>query len=294
MSSSSWWSRAPPTDMARVVRLRELYLGTEGAALFRHLLDGDAEFVEARTSALRRFAGEFDAPRLATGMPVPEMTVTDAYSAWAAVYDEMPNPLIEAERPLVHAATADLAVGRALDAGCGTGRHAEWLASAGHATTGIDATDAMLAVARAKAPTAEFRLGDLERLPVEDDAFDFAICALALTHLADPSQAITELARVVRPGGQVVLTDAHPTFVLIQGQALFPTPTGLAYVRNHVHLHGAYLRAFAAAGLSVLDCLEAPMDAQFGEGLLAEVADAATALWRDVPGVLVWSLRVAA
>jgi ubiquinone/menaquinone biosynthesis C-methylase UbiE len=203
----------------------------------------------------------------------------------------MENALIEAEEPLVESITRDLPIGRVLDAACGTGRHAAKLAAAGHETVGIDATPAMLDVARARVPGADFRLGDLTALPVEDGTFDFAICALALAHLPDPSAAIAEIARAVRPGGRIVLTDAHPTFVFIQGQALFPTAVGFAFVRNHPVLHGTYLAAFRAAGLSVGACLEGPMTADFSRGLFAGAADAATAMWKDIPAALVWSLE---
>ena len=87
-----------------------------------------------------------------------------------------------------------------------------------------------------------------------------------------------------------MLTDAHPTFVLIQGQALFPTEQGMAYVRNYPHLHGTYLAAFREAGLTVLDCLEAPMVSDFSTGLFVEAPDAAHAFWDDIPAALVWSL----
>ena len=102
------------------------------------------------------------------------------------------------------------------------------------------------------------------------------------------------MARVVRPGGRIVLTDAHPTFVLIQGQAMFPAGKRLAFVRNHPHLHSTYLRAFRDTGLSVRDCLESPMDAKFDSGLFADVEAAATALWDGIPVALVWSLGVPA
>jgi len=277
--------------VGRTVSLGELLLGTEGTALFRHLIDGDDEFIRRRVEGIRRLAAELDSTRLSAGLEVPELDVEQGYAAWAPIYDAMPNALIRAEEPLVQAATADLPVGRALDAACGTGRHTAWLAAAGHATTGIDASEAMLEVARERAPGADLNVGDLTDLPVEDGAFDFAICALALTHLQDPTAAISEIARAVRPGGRIVLTDAHPTFVLIQGQALFPTGGGLAFVRNHAHLHSTYLRAFRAAGLSVLECLEAPMEDDFTTGMFAEVAEAAEALWRDIPVTVVWSLR---
>ncbi len=165
------------------------------------------------------------------------------------------------------------------------------MAIAGHVTTGIDVTREMLEIARRRVPSADFRVGELEALPVDDAVFDFAICALALTHLGDPAPAIRELARVVRPGGRVVVTDAHPMFVAIQGQAMLPTGSGLAFVRIYPHLHSTYLQAFRASGLVVADCLEAPMETDFTAGLFAGAADAAQALWDGIPVALVWSLE---
>ena len=275
--------------MGRTIRYGELLLGIEGASLFRRLLDDD-EFTRRRVDAIRILAADFDGARLSNGIECPELDVADGYAAWAPVYDSMGNVLIRAEEQLVAVATGDLPVGTALDAACGTGRHAAWLAAAGHATTGIDATPEMLDIARTRVPDADFRLGDLARLPVDDGAFDFAICALALAHLERPGPAIREIARAVRPGGRIVLTDAHPTFVLIQGQAVFPSGDGLAYVRNYPHLHGTYLAAFKTAGLEVLDCLEAPMESDFTTGMFAEASEAARAFWSDIPAALVWSL----
>jgi len=263
-------------------------LGIEGAALVRRLLEDDDEFMQRRVAAIRRLVA--DEERMALGFEAPEVGVAEGYTAWARVYDDMSNPLIRAEEALVAAVTSDLPVGTALDAACGTGRHAEWLAAAGHATTGIDATPAMLEVARGRVPNARFELGDLTALPVEDGRFDFAICALALAHLLDPRPAIREIARAVRPGGRIVLTDAHPTFVLIQGQALFPTENGMAFVRNHPHSLGTYLRVFREVGLTVLECLEAPMVSDFSTGMFVEAAEAAHAFWDDIPAALVWSL----
>jgi SAM-dependent methyltransferase len=149
----------------------------------------------------------------------------------------------------------------------------------------------MLAIARRKVPQADFRIGDLTRLPLEDRSVDVAVCALALTHLPDPEPAIAELARVVRPDGTIVLADAHPAFVQLQGQALFPREDGFAFVRNYPHLHSRYLDAFARLGLEVRKCAESPMDDDFSQGLLAGAAAAARAMWAGIPVVLVWSLR---
>jgi len=273
----------------RTIRYGDLLLGVEGASLFRHLLDEDDEFRRRRVDAIRRWAHDFDDERLSTDFDVPEWDVAEGYAAWAPPYDSVANALIDAEEPLVESVLRDVPAGVALDAACGTGRQARRLTASGHATVGIDASPEMLGVARLSETGATFAIGDLMGLPVADGCFDVPICSLALTHLTDPAPAIAELARVVRHGGRIVVTDAHPTFVTIQGQALFPTSRGLASVRNYVHLHGTYLRAFAAAGLEVLACLEAPMVIATS-GMFAEVADAVTPLWDGVPGVLLWSL----
>src|SRR4051812_2769307 len=104
--------------MGRKTRLGELLLATEGAALFRHLLDGDDAFVGARVQALQELAAAFDEPRLALGLEVPELDVETGYAAWAANYDVIDNALIRAEEPIVRTIADELPVGRALDAAC--------------------------------------------------------------------------------------------------------------------------------------------------------------------------------
>ena len=277
--------------MARLVRREEFLLGVEGAALLRRFIDGDDDFVAERIAAIRRLAESLDGDR-SKATAVPELDVEDGYAEWAQVYDEMPNPLIRAEQPLVDDALADVGPGRALDAACGTGRHAAHLVASGHSTVGVDRSAAMLAVARRNVPQAEFRTGDLLSLPLGDATVDVAVCALALTHLPDPGPAIAELARVVRPGGRIVLSDAHPALVLLQGQALFPRENGLAFVRNYPHLHSSYLDAFATLGLVVRRCAESPVDDDaFSDRLYAGATAAARALWAGIPAALVWSLE---
>lgn len=219
-----------------------------------------------------------------------ELWVEAGYAAWAPTYDDVSNALIRAEEPIVDSALQNVRPGQALDAACGTGRHAALLVARGHRTIGIDRSEAMLVRARSKLPDVEFRWGELTKLPFQTASVDVATCGLALTHPNDPAPAISELARVTKPGGRIVISDAHPIFVLIQGQARFPHDRGFAYVRNHVIRHGIYLRAFWEVGLQVLDCLEAPMNADFTQGITSGAAEAAAALWQDVPAALVWIL----
>jgi ubiquinone/menaquinone biosynthesis C-methylase UbiE len=183
----------------------------------------------------------------------------DGYAAWAATYDEAANPVLQIEGPFMAALFAGLEPGRALDAACGTGRQAAALAELGHDVVGVDANPAMLEKARARVPEADFRIGELAALPFEADSFDLAVCSLALTHLEDPAPAIAELARVVRSGGRIVLSDVHPYWVALGAQAAFrDVDERRNYVRNHVHWTGTYLQVFRMLGLSVLACHELP------------------------------------
>lgn len=100
---------------------------------------------------------------------------------------------------------------RALDAGCGNGWYARQLAARGARVTAIDASEAMLAHARERSPAAiEFRRADLgAALPFADAWFDLVVSALAIHYVRDYHALYAEFARVLRPGGKLVLSTHH-------------------------------------------------------------------------------------
>jgi ArsR family transcriptional regulator len=59
-------------------------------------------------------------------------------------------------------------------------------------------------------PNVDVRRGELEALPIQDDALDAATLLLVLHHLPDPAAALTEAARVLRPGGRLLICDMLP------------------------------------------------------------------------------------
>ena len=140
---------------------------------------------------------------------VREVDSVEGYTRWAETYDLELNPLIAVEGPRVESILKGLPMRTAIDAGAGTGRHAIVLAKRGVAVTAVDESPEMLAVAREKAARAgleiDFRIGSLDdRLPADDDRFDFLVCALTLSHIPDIDHAVSECARVVRPGGSIL------------------------------------------------------------------------------------------
>lgn len=99
------------------------------------------------------------------------------------------------------------------DLGCGTGELAASLAPFVARVIGVDASKPMLAAARRRleeAANVELRAGDLEALPIADGELDAAVLFLVLHHVVEPARALAEVARVLKPGGRVLVVDMLP------------------------------------------------------------------------------------
>lgn len=271
------------------------FAGVLGLALVRQwYIDGafNAARIAELTGVLDRL-GEFP---FSLQLNPEERTLLDGYAQWAADYDG-PNPLIEAEEPVVRpllAAHAGPGI-RALDAACGTARHAAFLAELGCETVGVDQSQHMLEIAKAKVPSARFEHATLNELPFSDATFDLAVCSLALCHLADPAHALVELARVLRSGGVLVISDPHPEMAISGGQAFYGgihPGRPMTWVRNHSHHASTWLRGFRAANLAVTDCLEpVATEAQIQtHPVSAFYPDAARGAIENLPSMWIWSL----
>lgn len=96
------------------------------------------------------------------------------------------------------------------DLGCGTGNAAELLAPLVKRVIAVDQSGPMLSAARkrlAHVSNVEFVEGSLEKLPLANASVDAAVCVLVLHHLPDPAAAVAEMARIIRPGGVVLVID---------------------------------------------------------------------------------------
>ncbi len=99
------------------------------------------------------------------------------------------------------------------DLGCGAGQVAETLAPCVRRVVAVDDSAAMLQAARRRlrdVDNVELRRGRLEALPIDDAALDAAACVLVLHHVPDPARALAEAARVLKPGGPLLLVDMLP------------------------------------------------------------------------------------
>jgi len=120
---------------------------------------------------------------------------------WAELQEPMAAPLWEA---MLDAGAVGPGI-RVLDAGCGAGGASVLAASRGARVNGLDAAEALLAIARARVPDGDFRRGDLATLPYAAGVFDAVIAANVLPYVTDQRRVLAELRRVCASGGYVVV-----------------------------------------------------------------------------------------
>jgi SAM-dependent methyltransferase len=144
-----------------------------------------------------------------------EPTQANDYDRFAELYsaDTESNALnAYYARPAIVALAGEVAGRRILDAGCGSGPLCADLRERGAVVTGIDASAAMLALARRRlGEDAALHQVDLsERLPFADDTFDDIVASLVLHYLEDWGPTLAEMHRVLRPGGRLIASVQHP------------------------------------------------------------------------------------
>jgi 2-polyprenyl-3-methyl-5-hydroxy-6-metoxy-1,4-benzoquinol methylase len=189
------------------------------------------------------------------------VSTAEGYARWAKRYDGYRNPLILAEEAHVREMLGDVRGKRVLDAGCGTGRHAVWLRAAGARVVGVDASEEMLAVARAKDSALELRCIGYDDLDALERDFDVVLSALVLEHLPDVRPAVAALARRLGPGGALVISVYHTSFMLKGVPPHFADDDGRAYeMPGHAHFASDYVNAIVASGLALSEMREPRVD----------------------------------
>jgi ArsR family transcriptional regulator len=160
---------------------------------------------------------ERDFERLSAVKQRRRMTAMAYFRANAQSWDRIRSlhaPDKDVEAALL-AAVGDRPIRAMLDLGTGTGRMLELFSAFYQRGIGIDMSREMLAVARANLDNAgithaQVRHGDVYALPVDRDSFDLVTIHQVLHYLDEPGQAIREAARVLRPGGRLVIVDFAP------------------------------------------------------------------------------------
>lgn len=157
---------------------------------------------------------------MSKAQPSPSDGLRDVYERRAEVhYAEpvaAPDPAVDRKFERISAALRDHLPCRSfLDAGCGDGRYLAVLTGRGptQRIAGCDIAERILETARATAAqaglTPELVRANVESLPFEDGSFDLVLCTQVLEHVVDPQAVLRELARVLEPGGTLLLSTDH-------------------------------------------------------------------------------------
>ena len=163
-----------------------------------------------------------------------------AYDLWAAAYDNQPgNLMLDLDEEVFSGLLYQTAIGGKIvvDIGCGTGRHwSKLFAQQPARLTGYDVSEGMLAKLKEKYPAAETFLLRNEGLPeLVTASCDLLISTLAIAHMEKLETVLHEWNRVLKPGGEIIITDYHPDALTKGGKRTFKLDGKLVVVKNYIH-----------------------------------------------------------
>lgn len=163
-----------------------------------------------------------------------------AYDLWAAGYDHQPgNLMLDLDEGVFGNLLSRTTVEGKLvaDIGCGTGRHWKKILDRNPAQlTGFDVSAGMLQQLALKYPAARTYLLKSEKLPeLQNHACDLVLSTLAVAHMEELDKALTEWNRVLKPGGELIITDYHPLALAKGGKRTFTHKGKTVTVKNYIH-----------------------------------------------------------
>ena len=202
----------------------------------------------------------------------------DESAAWNAEAHEWVDRIREGMGGRVHAHDASLygllppPSGLTLDVGCGEGRVSRELRGRGYDVHGFDASKTLVEEARRADPDGRYDVARIDALPVEDGAAQLVVCVNVLPHIHDLESAVRELARVLGPGGRLLIGTIHPvaqagTFDEERGELRLrgyftheahAVPLGEHHVFHQHRTIEDYVRTLLAAGMTLTDLREVP------------------------------------
>jgi ubiquinone/menaquinone biosynthesis C-methylase UbiE len=195
----------------------------------------------------------------------PAMPAEQAYDLWAGTYDQQENNLLlhlDHELTFGDTTAADWRHKKILDFGCGTGRHWRKVQSFGpDLLVGVDISAEMLRKLTESHPGAEtYQIRDESLAMFEDGELDVVMSNLTIGYVSDLERLLREWSRVLRSGGNVLVTDLHPA-ALARGAKRDFTAGGRAIeIQNHAHQPRAIEELARACGLMPVGFAERRVD----------------------------------
>ena len=193
----------------------------EGTWIYYQWNDGNGESKLLADTFATLAAHEGDLPRYEADLQGLEATVESRREQTRSFFDSIPDPHEYLQHQSLdgqfyrQVATSLLPERSevALDMGSGSGLLIPSLLERAEKIIAVDSSNTMLDLARrtvnGDAARCDFRLGDLEHLPVADGEVDTVVACMVLHHLSDPAAALAEAHRALKPGGHIVIVDLH-------------------------------------------------------------------------------------
>jgi malonyl-CoA O-methyltransferase len=185
----------------------------------------------------------------------------ESYRRWSQTWESDPSAIVALETRWLSPWLTSLDGQVFLDLSCGVGR---WLSHARAQSAiafGTDLCQEMLTAARKKPSlSGRLALADTSRLPFRNACADVALCALSLGHITPVESAITELARIVHPGGDLIITDFHPAALGHGWKRTFRSNGELYEVETHPYTTDHLLEYAEQNGLVLQELLEPCFD----------------------------------
>jgi malonyl-CoA O-methyltransferase len=202
----------------------------------------------------------------------------EAYERWARVYPPVAhNPLMRAEQRLMLEVWPGIAGSRVLDLACGSGRYSRLLLEAN--ASQVVALDFCVPMLQ-QVSTASRVCASMMQLPFRAGVFDSIVCGLALGHATDIRPWMTEVSRVLRPGGHFLYSDFHQEAARAGMTRSFKNDEATWTVPHRVYDLACQQEAMASAGLRIESLKEVRVGVE-----LTETFPGAEAIYRDWQGL---------
>jgi ubiquinone/menaquinone biosynthesis C-methylase UbiE len=217
-----------------------------------------------------------------------DVSPAGGYDLWSATYDDEPwNLMVALDEEIFGRLIQDIPLnGKVIvDVGCGTGRH--WkrlLAQRPALLTGFDVSQGMLTKLRAKYPDADARLMKGHGLPgLADVSVDVIVSTLAFAHFEDVTATIKEWGRVLKPGGDILLTDAHPVSFSQGADITFGSQSKTYQIAHYIYPLDMLRELAAEYGLEEIAFAERKIDSGMKHFYEAQQALATYQKFKGVP-----------
>ncbi|WP_439697271.1 class I SAM-dependent methyltransferase [Mucilaginibacter sp. AW1-7] len=197
--------------------------------------------------------------------PVTEKGVVEAYDLWASDHDMQPgNLMLHLDERLFKGLLEGLELkGKFIaDIGCGTGRQWPAIFNKQPATlTGFDLSAGMLKKLKEKYPKAStLKIADNLFSDIPDASFDMIVSTLTVAHIEDIDEALHAWCRLLKPGGEIIITDFHPHMLALGGKRTFKHGNALIAVRNYLHPIFTIKQALSNNGFNLITQQEIKID----------------------------------